>query len=229
MKRIHVIGVALLAMFALSAIVASAASAVTFLPAEWLINGEKLAAALAITQEGELNLINTNGGGFGIRVEILCSGILLGTVGPGAADSTTGLQNLAKEAISGTPLTGLALTCTNDAGCTEPKVWAEELPWKTSVDLMEDGAETFFVDLLENGKYYAECLILGIAVSELCTAPVTAIQLTNEAAGVDATFSDAFQELAELKLGECGERPETAIVEGLGTIKPDAGTLTVSE
>lgn len=228
MKRIYVLGLAVVAVVALSALVASTASAaVTFLLAEWLIGGEKLEAALAVEQTGELTLINTNGGGDGLRVEILCSGTLDGTVGPASADEITELLNLAKEAISLTALTGLALECTNSKDCTEPLVWAEELPWKTELELMEDGGASFFVDLLINGRYYAECLVLGISMNELCEAPTTAVAITN-GPPVTATFSEAFQELAELKLGSCAGRAETAIVEGSATITPDAGTLTVS-
>jgi hypothetical protein len=227
MKRIQVLGLALVAVVAVSAFVASAASAVTFLLAEWLITGVPLTGTLAVEQTGELNLINTNGGGLGVRVELLCSGTLDGTIGPNGADEITELLNLEKVAINLTPLVGTALACTNTKNCTEPLVWAEELPWKTELVLMED-TESFFVDLLINGKYYAECLILGVSVNELCEAATTAIKITNIAEGLDAEFSDAFQELAELKLGVCGGRAETAIVEGLGLIVPDAGTLTAS-
>ena len=142
MKRIHVVGLALVAMVALSAIIASTSSAaVTFLLAEWLIGGEKMTAALAVEQSGELNLINTNASGLGIRVEILCTGILDGTVGPASAGEITELLNTSKEAISLTALSGLALempNCTNTKNCTEPLVWAVGLPWKTELELMED-------------------------------------------------------------------------------------------
>lgn len=230
MKRIHMLAIALLVLSALSAVVASAASAVTFLLAEWLINGAPLTAALNVTNEGELTLINTNGGGFGVRVEILCSGKFDGNVGPNSADEIKELLSLGGTLIGTTALTTTALECTNTKNCEGPLVWAEGLPWKTEAELMEEGTEVFFADLLIGGSYVASCLILGAEVEELCTAPTTAVQLTNEAGGVvDAQFSDAFQELAGLKLGECGGRLETAIVEGLGTIKPDEGSLTVSE
>jgi len=228
MKRIQVLGLALVAVVAVSAFVASAASAVTFLLAEWLINGAALTGALAVEQTGELNLINTNAAGLGVRVEILCSGILDGTITTNGGGEITELLNLAKEAINLTPLTELGLiTCTNTKNCTEPLVWAEELPWKTELQLMED-TESFFVDLIANGRYYAECLILGVSAAELCEAATTAVKITNIAEGLDAEFSDAFQELAELPLGICGGRAGTAIVEGLGLIVPDAGTLTAS-
>jgi hypothetical protein len=226
MKRSHTVGLTLIVTAALSATLASTASAITFLLAEWLINGAALTSTLAVEQTGELNIINTNGGGLGVRVELLCSGILDGTIGINGADEITELLNLAKEAINLTPLTELALSCTNTKNCTEPLFWAEGLPWKTELQLMED-TESFFVDLLTSGQYYWECLILGVSVNELCEY-ATAIKITNIAEGLDAEFSDAFQELAGLPLGTCGGRPETLIVEGLGLIVPDAGTLTAS-
>ena len=229
MKRIHALGLTLVAVVALSATVASTSSAaVTFLLAEWLIGGEKITAALAVEQSGELNIINTNGGGAGIRIEILCTGILDGTVGPASAGEITELLNPAKEAISLTALSGLALECANTKNCTEPLFWYVGLPWKTELELMED-TTSFFVNLIINSKYSVECLILGVSSEEECVAPTTAVEMSNIAGGtVDAIFSDAFQELAELKLGECGKRTETAIVEGLRTITADAGSLTVS-
>ena len=84
---------------------------------------------------------------------------------------------------------------------------------------MVETAGTFFVDLLVNAGYYAECGSPFGPIAELCNAATTAIQLTNEANGtVDAVFSDPFQELAGLKLGTCEGHAETAEVNGLGII-----------
>lgn len=85
------------------------------------------------------------------------------------------------------------------------------------------------MDLLANGKYSAECLILGVSAEEECTALTTAVEMSNITGGtVDAIFSDGFQELAELPLGECGKRADTSIIEGSTTITPNTGSLSVS-
>ena len=231
MRKPYILGAALLALFVFSVVLASTASAVvTFLLAEWLESGAAITSAKLVDQEGELNYINLNGGGLGVKIEILCSYILDGTVGPASEGSITSLLNLAGEEISGVALTGLALLCTNSQNCTEPKVYAEELPWRTELELMEDGTGVFFVDLLLNFKFYFECLVLGVSVSELCTAPTTAIEITNEAGGlVDAVFSDAFQELAGLELGECSGRAKTSELTGLETLLLTSGApLTAS-
>jgi len=228
MKKFQILGVALIAIFAFS-VVAATASAVEFLLAEWLWEGKPITAALAVEMEGELLLEDTKtliG-----KVDILCSGVFLGTVGPSSADEITELLTLGLVAIPLTALSGTGLECENSEHCEKAKVWAEELPWKTEAELMVDGTETFFVDLLLLGKYYAECTVLGTKIEDLCSAPTVAVKLTNEAAGtVDAEFSDAFQELAGLVLGECTQGgKESAIVEGLATIlHTTGGALAVS-
>lgn len=123
---------------------ASTASALTFLLAEWLEAGATIGLAQLVEEEGELNSINLNAGGLEIGVELLCSVILYGTVGPASEDSITSLLNLIGAEISGVPLVGLALECTNTRDCTEQLVWAEGLPWRTELELMEDGTEVLF-------------------------------------------------------------------------------------
>lgn len=227
MKKLYAVSLALVAVFALSALTASSAFAVTLL-AEWLLNGGVIATPDLVEIPGELTLINLNAAGLGIKAELLCSGILVGTVGPSSADLITELLNLAGEKI-GEGLGTLELVCTNTANCTNPKVWAEGLPWETEAELLEQTAGTFFADYLLNGQYLAECTVLGVSAEELCTVPVTATELLNEGNNVDDTFSDAFQLLAGFVLGSCGGRAETAEVNGLGTITPvGGGTLAVS-
>jgi hypothetical protein len=231
MKKYQILGLALVAVFALSALVASTAGAVEFLLAEWLSAGAKITTAQATEAEGELELHSTNGGDFGVSSKLLCSGIFLGTAGPVSEDTVTTLLNLKLEEISKTELSGAGLSCTSQENCTEPLVWADELPWKTELELMVDGSETFFVDLLLKAGYYVECLILGVTINELCTTPTTAVKVTNETGGVvDQEFKDAFQTLAGLTLAECtlGGK-ESAEVTGLGTEKLTSGAaLTAS-
>jgi hypothetical protein len=216
MKNMNTLGIALLALFIISVVASSTASAVTFLLAEWLDDGQPIVTPQLADWEKELTIVNLDGGGLGITVEILCSEILDGTVGPGSIDSITAVLNLSGEEISGAALTGLGLVCTNSKNCTEPLVWGEELPEKSEAELMEAGSEVFFADLQFNVSFYAECLIAGISAAELCNAPTVASNSTNEANGtVDEVFSDAFQELAGLKLGECGGHAETAEITGL--------------
>jgi hypothetical protein len=230
MKRNHVLGVALLAMFAFGVLTASA-SAVTFLLAQWLFNGAAVTTALLTEAPGELELVNTNAGGLGVTSKLLCSGIFDGWVGPESLDFTSEVLTLTGALVSSTELVGTnTAECSNIANCESPKVWPDGIPGETEVELMVDGTEEFFVDLLFKAGWYVECTILGFKISELCSAEQTAVQLTNEATGVDSTFSDAFQTLAGLPLALCGESlREVGEVNGLGTTIDPEGTLTVSE
>jgi len=228
MKKLYAIMLALVAMLAMSAF-ATSAFAVTLL-AEWLLNGSAIVTADLVEIPGTLALVNLDAGGVGITSELLCTGILVGTVGPMSADLITEVLNLLNEKTVEPLATGPALECTNSKNCESPKAWAEGLPWETEAELLEETAGTFFADYLLNGEYVAECTILGIKAEELCTAPVTAIELTNEAVGtVKSVFSDPFQELAGFKLGTCGTNAEVAEVAGEGQITPvGGGTLAVS-
>ena len=229
MRKFQLLGLMLVAAFAISVVAASAASAVEFLLAEWLAAGAAITTSQATDQEGELEIEDQKV--LGVAVKILCSGILDGTVSADGADSITEFLSLAGVA-AGTPLSGPGVTCTNTANCGgTPKVWMVGLPWKTTAELMVDGTETFFVDLLIGFKFEPECTVLGTKVTDECTIPEVAIQLTNEAGGtVDGNFSDAFQELAGLKLGTCTiGGAESFVINGLMSTLLTSGTaLTVS-
>jgi hypothetical protein len=229
MSRFKILGVMIVAVFAVSLAVAAMASAVEFLLAEWLLNNVGVTTAVLTDSEGDLVLISLNGLGLGVPVEILCEGILDGFVEANGADLITELLTLAGGAIPLTALTEPALVCTNIRNCTEPLVWAINLPWETLLELMVDEGVNFFVDLLIKAGYYVECMSLKI--NETCEAAETATQVTNEANGtVDATFSEAFQILAGLKLGNCSlGGAETSEVNGLGIILDSGGgTLAAS-
>jgi len=233
MKRFHVVAVALVAVFAVSMAAVSAASAVEFLLALWLANGEPVTAALLVETEGELELTSLNAGGLGITTKLLCSGILDGWVGPESLDFISELLSLNGTLIPTTVLTGTPLLCANSGNCTEPEVWAD-VPFETEVELMIDGASTILVDLLLKAGWYAQCLILGVTASELCESPTegTAGEVTNEANGtVAGLLSQAFQELSGGLKGTCSlGGAETAEVQSVGagiTLEPGV-TLSVS-
>jgi hypothetical protein len=233
MRRFKVLGVAIVAVLAISMAVAAMASAVEFLLALWLLNGVAVSSPVLVDIEGELTLTSLNGGGLGVKAAALCSGILDGFVEAESKDLITELLTLAGAAVSLTELVEPGLTCTNTENCTEPLAWAD-LPaagWVTEAELMVDGAETFFVDLILNGGYEVFCMGGVIPFSELCEAAETAVKLTNEAGGtIDAEFSDPFQTLAGLPLGTCSSGgANSGEVTGLGIILDAEGpTLAVS-
>jgi len=232
MRKFHVLGLALVAVCAFGVLSAAGASAVTFLLAEWLEGGVGLTATLLAEIKGELALSETLDG---ININALCSGILDGNIGPNGADEITELLNLAAGSISLTALTGTALECLNTENCAEALAWAQGLPWLTLLVLMEDGSETFFADLLTPEKaggevaYEVECMSLGL--SDLCAVEEAAALVENAAEGLNIEFTDAFTELAGLKLANCTTAgAEKGVVTGLGIMTSDGtGTLTASE
>src|ERR1700684_4036483 len=138
MKKLNILGVVLVAVFAMSMVVVATASAVEFLLALWLVGGVNVTANLATDSEGELLLEDTKtllG-----KVAVLCSGILDGTVGPESKDEVTKLLSLGTLhiEISTVVLVEQGLLCTDQSGgfCPEPLVWAEKLPWDTEAELM---------------------------------------------------------------------------------------------
>ncbi len=226
---------AVLAVLALSAMaLASTASATTFLLAEFLENNVGILETMLVETTGELLLENTKGP-IGAAAAV-CSGILVGDIGVNGADDVTELLNLAKELITNTALTELALLCTDETGCESSKVWAVGMPWLSLMELWEQGSESGFVTLLTsqsggNIGWYVECTVLGIKGSEECLTATAASSATNVTGGVEGTFLESFTELMGLKLALCsGNKEETGIVQGSGvTVTSLAGPLTVSE
>jgi hypothetical protein len=233
MKRIHIIGISLIAIFAFSVVAAASASAaITVLLAEWLVNGTGVATTLNVTSTGELLLEDEKVSLlFGAKAMVLCSGILDGTIGANGVDEVLELLNLAGAAISLTALTGTSLSCTNQENCESSKVWAVKLPWKTLLELVEELGFVGFADLTEGTPgWYVECTALGIKLEDECTALQDISEKVNVAGGVEDVSSDAFTLLVEGKKGKCtrGEGEETEILEGTASNTIAGATLQVS-
>ena len=90
LRKIQILGVALLALFALSTLVSASASAVlTFELALWLVNGADFVGALLVDATGELlfeNLLNA--------ASFDCSGELEGTVEAESLNLVTAVWDL---------------------------------------------------------------------------------------------------------------------------------------
>jgi hypothetical protein len=171
LRKIQMLGLALFAVFVSSAVLAGMASAETTLLAEWLRNGVAIAANLASETSVEISFEVTNV--FGGPVAFLCSFILDGTVGPNGADEITKALNLTKEEK--------ALVCGNVAKCesgTAVEGQIENLPWKTTLFLMENGE---ILDLVEKFALAVLCLIIGLETEILCEAADTEFKVINEA------------------------------------------------
>jgi len=218
------LGIAAVAMLVFGVVGAVSASAATL---QWLAEGKAIAAALASETKGELLLESTNGGGLGVKVDVLCSGTFDGTVGPGAEDQILELLSLEKVLVT---LEKPLLTCVVGQNCTEPEVSAANLPWLTRLELMGTEAEPLFLDVLENGGngnpgWEVTCLILGVTVTEVCTAEKAGANLVNDVTEKDvlAMFEG---ELANCTLGG----KESALVETSSTDTPadEVGLITLN-
>jgi hypothetical protein len=205
MKKSRMVFVALVAMFAFGALTVESASAVTFLLALWLAKGVAVTAPLTAEAEGELTLEDSAAG-----AAVLCSGILDGWVGPESLDEISEvLELVTHNLISKTQLVEPGLVCTNLKSCEEPLVWADELPWQTEAELVEDVGGPFFAVLIlphpggGNIGWHIACMKNIIGTEDLCSAPEGVAQLTLEGATLLASFSEAFRELTEVKPATC--------------------------
>jgi hypothetical protein len=235
--------VALFAVVAVSAIVvtSSAAGAVVFLLAEWLVNGNSISETLLALGEGEVLLENKNAPVIKKPASLTCSGGGVGSVGVDGADEITELLTLTETLVSATPLSGTGFSCIKGVGdevCEAgSKVWPTNLPWLTRLMLWEEGGVTGFVDLLAphtgggNLGWYIECKTPLVTLSEECAESESAVEERNVTGGVESIDSEAFTLLMELKLGLCtGNNEETGVLAGSGGLisLPGGGNLTVS-
>jgi hypothetical protein len=212
MKKSQVLGIALLALFAFGALTATSAMAVTLL-AEWLVTGAAVTTELATTTTGELLLEDTKVPIIG-KASVLCSGVFDGWVGPNSLDFISEVLNLTATAITNSPLSaGESLNCVAQSGCETSNtvlVYPIGFPAQTEVELLEQEGKVFFADFItpvtgnKLGYEISECLVLGIAMVDECTAPNGVAELTLiESTTLLGSFSKAFTELAGRELATC--------------------------
>jgi len=195
MRKIYVFVVAALAVL-MFGIVAASASAATLM---WLEGGLKMIAASASETTGEILLRNTNGGGIGVNIEILCSGSFDGSVGPGAEDIITEVLDLSKKQVT---LSSMLACTAENSNCISPLVAPINLPWLSVLELMGSDAAPLFLDLLIPGNgsvgifgnpgWDMDCITIIGLVEEECAGEVGAnlenIPAENDVLG---TFSEA--------------------------------------
>jgi hypothetical protein len=189
MKRIHIIGVALVAMFAFSVVVASSASA---LEALWLINGQDIPTGQSWNANqnpvaGSPLLLEDMKAG----VDVLCEGSGLVWLLPGGKD----LQAIAS-----------CVKPVVDAGtCESPKVEAINLGWNTQLELMETSG--IWLDAITGSTvagvkpgWLVECTVplIGKINDECTTNNGTVILTNNESTGiVEGEFPEAPESKSE--------------------------------
>jgi hypothetical protein len=140
MRKIQILG-AFIAVLAFSMLAVASASATL-----WLIASKSLTAETAANSHG-LIILEHKGGLIG-NFKVHCTGLFLGTVGPGALDLVTGVEGLKKE-------TGkVSCEFSEGGGCGTTGalvlVTALNLPWHTLLVL--SGSSTLDHFLSETGK-----------------------------------------------------------------------------
>jgi hypothetical protein len=234
MRKIQVVGLVLVAMFAFSSLMAASAFAEPTLLAEWLVNAKEIPAGtkVASNTEGELEFLNTkNDGGF------LCSGLFEGTVGPSGEDEVTMVWNLESpqkliEELDETGATG-GIVCVSTGEICEngSEIWPVNLPFKTLLVLDESGLFLDYALPNANGllpAYFLLCLFLGASITELCEAATNTFGEVNNAA-TDVELLGALSPLAT-----CNKEALTGLIENnTGNVAliatTTAETLAVSE
>jgi hypothetical protein len=214
MRKIHIVGLALAAVLAVSAFAASSAFA---LESTWLVAAAKPTTEVktdsASTAAG-FALTDAKGGIFGEEVEVLCTGTDEGTVGPGKADLLTKVTVTKCETMKGI--------------CGEANAEAINLPWTTSIELI---GSAFYDDITTTvgSKEVGYNVICSKIVEDKCEVALARALLENGTGGtVNAIFnsSDANQPKANCSRGGT----EAGLVNGTDVLLATGGeALAVSE
>jgi hypothetical protein len=228
MKKLHVVLMALAAVFAFSAVLAGSASAEVTLLAEWLVKGLGVAAGASFASSSGEELTF---GHLGL-LELKCSFFLDGLVEADGVGVIESALNLAGELISGTALTGLALACKSLAMCentADLELWLINMPWLTLTYLMENGTLlTLFYKEGDQPGFAVKCLLLGMEIEDSDCGGETSELDKNEPTDVGWSFSPAELEAEKLE-GTCGGEAQKIFQNGSGLTQLLNGeTLTVS-
>lgn len=226
MRKIQLLGLALFAVFAFSAVGAASA----FAESEFLLNKNLITENTTAEGEGELTLI-TGKVPLLTNVEVLCSGILHGEIlgiDPKHILITSVLDlfthNITELGVSGE----FGAECINVTHCPEPLVYVDNLPWLAQVELMADGST--LLDLTEDeeepkGLPGYEVICMGSSLEDLCEGLVGFL-LSNGLTDVVAEISRAEME-AEKEVGTCSIG-EGYVSTDVSLISSPSGELSIS-
>lgn len=172
MRKIQILG-AFIAVLAFSALAVGSASATL-----WLKSGASLTKAEATTSHGVI-IFHHTGGIFGNAL-VECTGLFVGTVGPGAEDLITLAENLTgseKDLVKCVSLSGF---------CGSPVLHPENLPWHTLL-LLREGKTFDMVEAESGGGEPAYEMLCSIG-KVLCRSAVESDFLGNDADGALFTW-----------------------------------------
>jgi hypothetical protein len=181
MIRLKLIGLTLVAMFAVMAGLAASASAL-----QWLLDGKPIEKPVGVPTVWELLLGDLAAAGG--ATSIICTGTDEGTIGPLAHDVITEWEDTGCQFQS-----GKNGACEASAAVTARAV---DLPWLTLLLTEEEDGEPVTVDdifaLEGEPGWEVECTVLGVfRVADECTAKGWHPVIKNLASGVDSTFQES--------------------------------------
>jgi hypothetical protein len=168
MRKIQIIGLALVAIFAFSAIAAASA----FAAPEWLFNGATFTGKLPVLSAGTLLLEDMKGGLFLEAADILCSGLDAGSVTAPASDEITEITEI---------------KCTNESGCPGPSATPINLPWSTALSLATDIIDTATTT---QGTKEVGWKVTCTGISDECSNASGITLMENNSEGVTAFFNE---------------------------------------
>jgi hypothetical protein len=219
MRKIHLIGLAVFAVFAFSAFAASSAFAVS----KFLLKAAEITETIPSEATGELLLEDMNATG---KPDILCSGIFDGTIAAGGVTgSIESVLTLSKESLAN------LVECEAHSTCTNPTdVVAVNLPWNTEVMLTAGGLYYELINAHSGGGapgYTVVCKSI-ITIEDTCTGSTSSL-LENVTGGVLGEFleteSEGITPPGNCSVGGTGQ----GLVVGDGLITSTSGALTLSE
>jgi hypothetical protein len=168
-SRVNMGLLALVAVVAFGAIVASA-SAETTLLAEWLVNGQGF---LALTSAEYIVVLGLEDNKTGVLV--LCSVKEDGSIGPSGESEGTEILTPGGGAIT----LAAQLLCINDKNCEKPEFSPLGLPWHGLIFLMESTAYLYEIKM----SYELTCTTLGVKATDTCTFENSTVEVVNKEGG----------------------------------------------
>lgn len=209
MKKINIVGLALVAVAAFFAVSVASASATP----EWLIKAAPVTVLTSVQTTGLLTLTDLKASFLGAS-SVDCEATLVGSVGPTGEDETTEIVAGALK-TKGNGLTGAFIECKGVQGCEgNGHVYPIGLPWLTQLEL----SGTVIIDHTIPGVgttmgYAIECSIFGVKEEDECTQALFSPLIENM-----AVENDVLGIVNEENASHCslsGENSGDALGEGL--------------
>jgi len=202
MRKIQIIGLALVAIFAFSAIAAASA----FAAPEWLFNGATFTGKLPVLSLGTLLLEDMKGGLFLEAASVLCTGLDAGSVTAPASDEVTEITEI---------------KCTNESGCPNPTATPINLPWTTALSLATDTIDTAKTTV---GSKEIGWTVACTGIADECSNASGITLMENNSEGVTAFFNEGVTEPAKCTRGGASQ----GLVEGEILFFHHEGLLSIS-